>query len=335
MTTTTADALDVSALTDLIWPYAVRAAATLRIADLIAAGITGQDELAAAAGADGEALVRLLRYLACRGLFSEPAPGTFALTESARLLLDDHPGHLRSWLDMDGLSGRTDRAVSGLLEAVRTGEPAYPRLFGRTYYEDLSLNPHLRASFDAFMAAYSSPYASVVAGRDWSGARHVVDVGGGSGAVLADVLRRHPHLRGTIVDLPAAVEAAPPVLAAAGVADRCATVAGSFFDPLPRGADVYLLSNVLNDWPDRDAVAILRRCGEAAASSGLVVVAERFVATADDPAEVTRFDLRTFLLLGGRGRSALSLSSLATAAGLTVRSVRRTPVGVGLLECAA
>jgi hypothetical protein len=327
--------VDLSGLTDMIWPYAIRAAATLRLADLVASGVTRLDDLATAAGADPEALGCLLRYLACRGVFSEPASGTFAMTETARLLEDRHPAHMRSWFDMDGLSGRTDRAVAGLLEAVRTGEPAYPRVFGRTYYEDLSANPRLRASFDAFMAAYSSPFTSVVAGRDWSGVRHVVDVGGGNGAVLAGVLLANPGLRSTLVDLPAAVEAAAHTFAGAGLGDRSATVAGSFFEPLPAGGDAYLLSNVLNDWPDRDAVRILRRCGEAAGKHGSVVVAERFVAAGDDPEETTRFDLRTFLLLGGRGRTLEALSALAVAAGLTVRSVLRTATGVGLMECGA
>jgi 2,7-dihydroxy-5-methyl-1-naphthoate 7-O-methyltransferase len=106
----------------------------------------------------------------------------------------------------------------------------------------------------------------------WRDVRTVVDVGGGTGALLAAILRARPHLRGTLVELPRVVARAAEVFGAAGVAGRVTTAAQSFFDPLPAGADVYLLKSVLNDWPDREAVAILRGCAEAARPGGRVVV---------------------------------------------------------------
>jgi 2,7-dihydroxy-5-methyl-1-naphthoate 7-O-methyltransferase len=325
--------LDLASLTDMIWPYAVRAAATLRLADLVAPEGTRIEDLATAAGADADALDRLMRYLASRGMFREVSAGTFAPTDAALLLADRHPGRLRGWFDMDGLSGRTDRAVAGLLEAVRSGRPAYPTIFGRTYYEDMGADSDLRSSFDAFMAAYSTPAVSTVTGLDWSDVRHVVDVGGASGTILAELLRSHPHLHGTLVDLPEPVAVAAGVFEAAGVARRASTAPGSFFDPLPGGADVYLLSSVLNDWPDAGATAILRRCAEAAAPDGRVLVVERIVAREDDPREVSQFDLRTFLLVGGRARTLDALSELAHDAGLAVSSARLSSTGLGVIDC--
>ena len=99
-----------------------------------------------------------------------------------------------------------------------------------------------------------------------------MDVGGGTGAMLAELLRGHPHLRGVLVDLPGAAARSQETFDAAGVADRVTVLAQSFFDPLPAGAEVYLLRKVLNDWPDQETVAILRRCAEAARPSGTVVV---------------------------------------------------------------
>src|SRR5205085_3701060 len=102
----------------------------------------------------------------------------------------------------------------------------------------------------------------------WDVVRTVVDVGGGTGAMLAELLRARPHLRGTLVDLPKAVARSAETFTAAGVADRGTAVGQSFFDPLPAAADLYLLKNVLNDWPDRETTAILSRCAEAARPSG-------------------------------------------------------------------
>src|SRR5262245_61455089 len=119
---------DIWSLSDLCTPWCVHVVATLRIADHIAAGVTGIADLASAAGADADSLQRVLRHLVCKGMFEEPAPGRFALNESARLLLD--PG-ARLGLDLDSFGGRMANAWGSLLHAVRTGTPAYHTVFGR------------------------------------------------------------------------------------------------------------------------------------------------------------------------------------------------------------
>ncbi|PZG20525.1 methyltransferase, partial [Nonomuraea aridisoli] len=253
------------AAADLVTPMALRVAATLRLADHIADGKGEAAALAAAAGADEAALTRLLRYLVARGVFSEPAPGRFGLSPAAEQLRDGGPGRLRDWLDLTGPIGRADLAFGALLDVVRTGEPGYPMTHGRGFWDDLAADPALAASYDALMGGKRDWAATALAGLDWRRSRHVVDVGGGNGTLLSCVLAAHPHLRGTVVDRPSSAEAAGAVLAAAGVADRCDFRAGDFFEPLPvRGADTYLLSSIVHDWDDRRAVAILRRCAEAA-----------------------------------------------------------------------
>ncbi len=189
-------------LTGLAAPWAVRVAATLRLADLITDDGTHLDDLAAPAGADRDALGRLLRFLAARGVFVETAPGVFALTEAARMLREDRPARLRRWLDLNGAGGAMDRAYSGLLDTVRTGAPAYPKVAGRDFWEDLAADPHLAASFGSLMEAHSSELADdVVAGYPWDQVSLLVDVGGGSGALLARILSAHPQLRRILVDL--------------------------------------------------------------------------------------------------------------------------------------
>jgi hypothetical protein len=144
----------VAELANLASPYAVRVAATLRLADLIEAGTNRLDELAAAAGANPDALGRLMRYLTCRGVFSETEPGVFSMTESARVLTSKHPMQVRGWFDLDGpAAGRMDVSFTGLLDAVRTGEVAYPKIFGRPVWEDLEDHADMANSFGALMAS--------------------------------------------------------------------------------------------------------------------------------------------------------------------------------------
>ncbi len=302
--------------------------ATLRIADHIVAGKAEIDQLAAAAGADRDSLNRVLRHLVSKGVFEQPAPGRFALNETARGLLEDP---IRLGLDLDSFGGRMAHAYGTLLSAVRSGRPAYHEAFGLGFWDDLDANPNIAASFDALMgpAGHGAPDPQVLADpADWESVRTVVDVGGGTGALLAEVLRSRPKVRGTLVDLPRTIARSSAVFQAAGVADRVTTVGQSFFDPLPGGADVYILKGVLNDWPDREATAILKRCAEAARPRGRVVVFTG--AGAGDEASP---ELLMMVLVGGRGRTLDEFREMAREAGLEVSGVLRQASGRVVAEC--
>jgi O-methyltransferase len=323
-------------LTSLAAPWAVRVAATLRLADMITEEGTHLGDLASRAGADRDALGRLLHFLAARGVFVETAPDVFALTEAASMLREDHPARLRQWFDIDGAGGAMDRAYSELLSTVRTGAPAYPKVAGRAFWEDLAANPQLAVSFGSLMEAHSSELAGdVVTGYPWEQFRLVVDVGGGSGALLARILSSHPHLRGILVDLVAGSPEAAVVLKEAHVEDRCESQVIDFFGPLPAGADVYLLRNIIHDWPDERATAILRRCTEAAGPTGRVLVVERVVRMDGDQQELTGMDLRMLVLFGGRERVLEEFNALAGAAGLRLLVSRPTTSSYWLLEYVA
>lgn len=322
--------MDLWTLSDLCTPWCVHVVATLRIADHIDAGITEIDELAAASGADRDSLHRVLRHLVGKGLFEEPTPGRFALNEVARGLLDDQN---RLGLDLEDFGGRMAHAWGTLLSAVRAGRPAYDEAFGRGFWEDLDAHPDIAASFDALMgpAGHGVPDPQILVDpADWESVRTVVDVGGGTGALLAEVLRSHPEIRGTLVELPRTAAGSVAVLQAAGVADRVTTVGQSFFDPLPGGGDLYVLKSILADWPDREAAAILRRCAEAARPSGRVVVLNGVEPDDDNGASPA---LLMMVLVGGRDRTLAEFGELAREAGLAVRAVGRQPSGRFVVEC--
>jgi 2,7-dihydroxy-5-methyl-1-naphthoate 7-O-methyltransferase len=319
--------MDLWTLSDLSTPWCVHVAATLRIADHIAAGVTDIDQLAAAAGADPESLHRVIRHLVGKGLFEEPAPGRFALNELAQGLLGDLG---RLGLDLDGFGGRMAYAWGTLLSAVRTGRPAYHEVFGRAFWDDLEAHPDIAASFDALMGpGHGVPDAQVLLNpAEWAFVRTVVDVGGGTGALLAEVLRAHPEIRGTLVDLPRTTARSGEVFETAGVADRVTTAGQSFFDRLPAGADLYLLKNVLGDWPDPEAATILRRCAEAARPSGRIVVLGGVT-----PEKQPSPELLMMVFVGGKNRTLAEFRELARQAGLQVRAHGRQPSGRFIVEC--
>ena len=173
----------------------------------------------------------------------------------------------------------------------------------------------------------------VISGFDWNGAGFIVDVGGGVGALLGKILDAFPHIRATLIELPHVAQSAQSHFAMRGLSHRCDVVSASCLDFVPPGADVYLLANVLHDWGDKDAAAILKRCREAVHPRGRVVVAER-IRGSDNLRASTEDDLRFLTLFGGRVRSLDQVSGLAAEAQLVLASARRMPSGISVVELA-
>jgi SAM-dependent methyltransferase len=299
---------------DLITPMAVRVAATLRVADAIAAGVTSAAELAARLAVVADPLARVLDHLVTAGFLRRDEDGSYALTDAGQWLRDDHPQGVRASIDLEGAIGHADLCLVELLHTVRTGEPAFPRHFGRGFWEDLAEHPDRAASYNALMGRQRAAEApAVAAAYDWSALGDVVDVGGGDGSLLIALLRAHPTLRGTALDLAAPAATAADALVAAGLADRGRAQVGSFFEPLPAGAGGYILSRVIHDWDDQDAYRILRNCAHAARPHGRVLVIED---TEDVESTNTEMDLRMLAYVHGRERDLDSLTGLAHRAGL-------------------
>jgi hypothetical protein len=313
-------------LSDLCTPWCIHVAVTLRVAQQIEAGISEIHPLATACGANAAYLHRLMRYLANQGIFEEPEEGRFAINDGARPLLDPaaHVG-----LDLDGFGARMAFAWGSLLSAVRKGEPAYHEIFGRPFWDDLAAHPEIAAKFDICMgtAGHGVPDPEMLVTGNWDRVRTVVDVGGGTGSLLVEVLRAHPEVHGILVDQPSTVAKSRQIFQDTGVADRATAVGQSFFDPLPRCADLYILHKVICDWPKRDAVAILKRCGEAAEPGGRVVISGGVTDGRPDPS------MLMLVLVGGCDYGIDEFREMAREAGLQVSSTGRQKSGRFLVEC--
>ena len=320
--------VDLEQMLDLATPWCLRVAATLRIPEHIAAGHAGIADLAAAAGCDADVLHAVLGHLVSRGVFTEASPGRFACNQAAEQLASV------PFLDLAGIGGRMAATWGTLLDYVRTGQPRYQQVFGRPFWEDLAAHPLLGAEFDALMgpAGHGVPDYDIELTDGWDAVRTVVDVGGGTGAMLASLLRRHPRTRGILVDLPGTVARAAELIESLGVAGRVTVEGQSFFDPLPAGAELYLLKSVLNDWPDEPTVAILRRCAEAArtARTSKASIAVLGGVAADEAPHSLGIDM---LVAGGKTNTLSQFTELARQAGLDVIAARTQSSGRFVVEC--
>jgi hypothetical protein len=314
---------------------ALHVAATLGIADLLAAGPRSCDELAASSGARRGSLYRLLRALASVGVLWEADDRRFALTPVGECLRSDVPGSLAPRAIY---VGRPDhwQAWGALLHSVRTGENAFRHVHGVSVWEHRAGHPHDGAVFDAAMAAATQgSTAALLDAYDFGRFTSVVDVGGGQGAFLAALLARHPTVRGVLFDQEHVVAAAQRILDEAGVTGRCRIMSGSFFDAVPVSGDAYVLKAILHDWDDHDASAILRACRQAIRDDAALLVIERDLGPANAGAEAKFSDLNMLVAPGGRERTRDEYEALLNGAGFRLAAVIAAGAGPHVLEARA
>ena len=312
---------------------AVYAVAKLGIADLLVDGPASCQELARVTGVHERSLYRVLRLLAALGVFDEVEPASFGLTVLGDRLRSDVPAGMRSWaVFLEAIGGV--QPFEHILETVRTGKPGMDIAFGTGIFEFLAQRPDSAVTFDAAMSDRTAAFASSMAGAfDFSDIRSIVDVGGGQGTLLAEILRRHTHLHGTLFETADVAARAEAVLDRADLAERCEVLAGNFFAQVPRGADCYLLANVLHDWDDRRAIDILGNCRQSMVRGGRVLIVERLIPDGPGDAVPTLLsDINMLVITGGRERTNAEYANLLAGAGLRIGAVHRVAFPYGVIE---
>jgi hypothetical protein len=308
-------------------------AAKLGLADELAQRARSAAELADAVGAHPEALHRILRALAGTGLFTEDAEGRFGLTPHSHFLCRDAPTSLRDYMLMFG-SDWSWRAWGELEHSVRTGKAAVEHALGQSLFEHLAAHPKHAQVFDAAMVSRGQRQdTAVAAAYDWPASGTIVDVGGGRGSLIAAVLARVPRCRGVLFDLPHVVPAAAKLLDEAGLAARCEVVAGDFFERVPDGAELYLLKQVIHDWDDERACAILDNCRKAMSPQARLLVLEYVLIPDNELSWAKLLDLQMLVLTpGGRERSEAEYRALLASVGLTLQRIIPTDAGISVIE---
>jgi hypothetical protein len=305
---------------------AIRVASTLRVADHLKDGARSIGELATLTKSHPDSLYRLLRALAAVGVFREEEGRKFRLTPMGDCLRTDSATPFGAWAEVVG-SPYFWQTWGHLLHSVQTGENAFQDLNGKDVWQFRAEHPEYGAMFDRAMTQLSRGSAeAVIRAYDFSPFRHIVDVGGGQGVMLAAILRAHPHARGTLFDQPDVVARAKAVLTERGVIDRCNIVGGSFFDTVPEGGDAYLMRVVIHDWEDDEAVAILKVCRRAMAETARLLLIERLIAPPNEMPAAKFSDLNMLVSPGGRERTRDEVSDLFAKSGFELTHV--APAGI-------
>ncbi|MGB3443764.1 MAG: methyltransferase [Actinophytocola sp.] len=319
-------------------------AVRLRLPDAIGDGERDAADLAAEFGVQEGPMLRLLRGLASLDVLTEPGPGRFALTAVGGLLRRDQPGSMYPLARMltDPMMAT---AWQNLEFSLRTGGPAFDKTFGTDFFGYLAEHPDLSQLYNSAMSHGTRGIARTIA-DEYDFGRHdlIVDVGGGDGTTLTEILTAHPGPRGVVYDTPTGVAGAVNALAAAGLTARCQVRTGDFFSEVPPAADLYLLKSVLHGWDDEQAAVILRNCARDAAKHGRVLVVEHLLPDTVPPPNVppgavpSEQHFITYLndlnlLVNGRGRERTHADFAALCAEAGLRLDRTSPLTTTNFHC--
>jgi hypothetical protein len=315
---------------------AVRAAVDLGVPDALVSPLTLR-ELADDTGADAQSLARLLRVLVDLRLVAAGDDDRFRLTDAGRLLTSASDTRLASVARMR-TALPTLAAWARLGQAVRTGQETYSAANGRTHWEALAADEGEAAAFNASMARRGPEQAAaVLEAVTFAERASIVDVGGGTGALLLELVGALPGSWGVLADRPEVVAAAAERIAASQVADRVRARAVDFMQAVPGGGDDYLLANVLHDWGDEDCLRILGTVRAAMAPGSRLLVVEHLLddeasRSQDAALELHLLDLHMLVMFGARERSGEEYRALLGAAGFASEAPRLTSTSWQVVE---
>lgn len=309
----------------------VLTAAELELADRLAAGPRSSSDLARELHLDAPSLYRFMRALAGMGVLTEKQPQTFALTPLGEALKKDAPGSARASILV--LAGMAADLWKNLPLSLRTGDPATQKVFGKPLFDYIGERPELVSMFSETMVGFHSREpAAVAAAYDFDALGSIVDIGGATGNLLAQILQRHTKAHGVLFDLPHVVDDAPAFLAARGMTDRIALERGSFFEAVPKGHDAYVLSHIIHDWNPDQCQTILRNCRRAITPNGRLLIVEMVLPEGDTPHHGKMLDIMMLVGPGGQERTAEEYRALLKKADFRMTRVVPTASDVSIVE---
>jgi SAM-dependent methyltransferase len=317
---------------------AVYVATRLGVPELLRDGALTSREIALRTATQPDMMRRLLRALAAFEVIKDLGGDRFELTSVGDCLRGDSRQSVRPLALMYG-SDHARELFACLDDCVTTGKNAFEIAFGAVSgFDYLARHPDLAAIFDNGMSAVSAfTGPAAAAAYDFDGVRHVVDVGGGQGKVLATILHKHAHLRGTLFDLPRVIEGAASFLADARLATRCEVMGGDMFDAVSAGGDLYLLSHVIHNWDDPHAMRVLQSCRRAMGTDAKLIILDRVMPDRVESNPVTQGNTLMDLMMmvrtgGGRERTAAEFSALLASADLRLERVIPMQIPEALIE---
>jgi hypothetical protein len=297
---------------------AIYASAKLGIADYIQKGITSCNELASLTKTKPEKLYRLLRTLASEGIFFEAAPYEFHLTDKAKLLCADHPNSLKHYALMYGEEAY--QSWKELFSTLSSETCGFEMVYKQPFFEYLANNPEANSTFNLAMQNSTASFkGKAIHHYDFNQFKTLIDIGGGVGEFLVEILEQFPGLQTTLLEQPEVIEQAKKQLAHSPYFEKIKYLEGDFFKPIPAGYDAYVMRHIIHDWPDEKAITILSHCANAMAPHSVLLLIEGVIKSANI-SDITKWiDLHMMVSLNSKERSQEEFNALFNASGLRLK----------------
>jgi predicted transcriptional regulator/predicted O-methyltransferase YrrM len=324
-----------SVLLEMMYGYqksqALFVAAKLGIADILSNGSKTADELAKATGVNSRSIYHLMRMLISVGVFSTEDNDKFQLNPMGKHLLTGTSDSLRG--TVMAMGDEIYQAWGNLLYGIKTGKTAFNHTFNRDLYSYLKQDSEASLNFNEWMKETTREWLlPVLEAYDFSEVKTLVDVGGSIGTLTAVILNANPKMQAILFDREDVVVGAQQVLEGAGVADRCQIVGGNFFDAVLPDGDLYLISRVLLNWDDTDAIKILTNCYQAMTVKDRLVVVDFMLPKGQMSPFIGLSSLNVFIMGGTFMRTEDEFYNLLSSAGFKVTNTIKTRGPVSAIE---
>ncbi|MCI0453717.1 MAG: acetylserotonin O-methyltransferase [Candidatus Dadabacteria bacterium] len=307
-------------------------AAKLGVADLLKDGAKNSADLARSLDAHPASIYRLLRALSGLGIFHEEADNVFTLTPLGELLKTESPNSLREYVIMIN-DKECYQSWGQLLYSIKTGESAFKNVFGEDFLDYVNNHAQFSNTFDRAMAQkYKGVISSIIKAYDFSNFGTIVDIGGGYGNLLLEILEKYPSVRGVLFDLPHVIESVRKHIGNLDISDRFTLVAGDCFDETPKGGDAYVLKSFINNWNERDAVRVLGNCRKAMTSGGKLIIIEPVLLSRNQPDYGKLMDLQLLVLQKSGERTKEEFEKLLKLSGFLMQSLIPTESEFSIIE---
>ncbi|HQZ83329.1 MAG TPA: methyltransferase [Pyrinomonadaceae bacterium] len=306
-------------------------AAKLGVADVLAEGEKHIDEIAKAVDAHPPSLFRILRSLASLGVFTETKARTFANTSLSEVLRSSVTGSMRDSMIFMGEPWHYN-VWGNMLHSAKTGGTAWQETYGEEVFDWFAKNPEASETFNGCMSELSAGAApAIVAAYDFSGIDTLVDIAGGHGFLLSQILKANPDVKGILFDREHVIAGAGDALRAFGVEDRVEMASGDFFSEVP-AADAYIMRHIIHDWDDERAIKILQTIRQAMKDDGKLLIAEMVIPVGNEPHPGKMLDLEMLTAPGGMERNEAEYAKLFEGSGLQLNKVVPTASPFSVIE---
>lgn len=303
----------------------------LGVPDHLQNGEKSIDELAALTQSQSDPLYRIMRCLCEYGIFKETNHKVFSQSEQSGGLLSNSENSSKDYFLL--CSEILYDASTCLLESVKTGKIAFDSYYGVGFWDYLQANPDKSMLFNnAMQKGSADKFNEICDAYDFSSFKNLIDVGGGNGQLVVKILKRNPLAKGIVFDLERLRESAIKYISNNQLSDRCAFQSGNFFEKIPEGGDVYLLSVILHDWNDNDALLILKKCREAMSLGAKLIVVERIIRDDENKLNTYLGDINMLITIGGKERTEDEFKKLFKQTGFKFNKLVRSKSPFSVIE---